>query len=232
MRFDDKIEFEYSVERTRRRTVAIYVRPYGVAVRAPKRASDREIRAFVLKKQKWILKKLDEVRKRAAEVPRHTYLDGDIFQYRGEPVTLRVCASPEGGARSHAAVSGSEIVVNSGSVSDAEAVLRKWYLSEARRILNQRVTFFSRELGVTPLRISVRNQSKRWGSCSSKRNLNLNMRLVMAPPDILDYVVAHELCHLKFLNHSAGFWRTLGGVMPDYAKRRDWLRKNGHRLEL
>ncbi len=111
-------------------------------------------------------------------------------------------------------------------------ILKKWYIAQARKILNERVLVYSRGLGVEPARIAVRGQSKRWGSCSAKGNLNLNWKLVMAPPIILDYVVAHELCHLRHPNHQSEFWLMLGGLMPDYADRRDWLKQNGHKLGL
>jgi predicted metal-dependent hydrolase len=141
----------------------------------------------------------------------------------------------EGGAvrKSGVNILGQEIVVSlkpgisSDKVSD---ILRKWYIARARELLNERVIFYSKELGVMPNKIAIRNQSRRWGSCSSKGNINLNWKLVMAPPAILDYVVAHELCHLRHPNHRPEFWRLLATVMPDYGDRRKWLKKNGHRL--
>jgi len=222
----------YIVERTRRRTVAIYIDPQrGVVVRAPKRASDREVRGFLLKKAPWILRKLAEVRQRAAEAPRHTYLDGDVFLYLGEPLRLRICSARKNGVD----ILGQEIIVSlkSGiSEDDVPAMLRKWYVACARELLDERVAFYSEELGVMPARIAIREQKKRWGSCSAKGNINLNWKLVMAPPGILDYVVAHELCHLRYPNHQPEFWGLLANLMPDYADRRNGLKKNGHKLGL
>jgi predicted metal-dependent hydrolase len=228
----EESNFDYTVERTRRRTVAIYVDPQkGVVVRAPKRASDREIHGFLMKKAPWILRKLDEVQQRAAETPNHTYRGGDVFLYRGEQYLLRI--SPV--QKNQVNLTGQEIVVNvkpGTPMENIPAMLRKWYLARARELLNERVSFYSRELGVTPARVAIRNQSRRWGSCSSKGNVNLNWKLVMAPPAVLDYVVAHELCHLRYPNHRPEFWRLLATLMPDYGERRLWLKKNGHRLGL
>lgn len=222
--------FEYSVERSRRRTVAIYIDPQrGVVVRAPKRASDRAIRGFLLKKAPWILRKLVEVKQRAAEMPRHTYLDGDVFLYRGEPLTLRMAPAK----KNRVDVLGQDIILNlkpGTPTEDVPTILRKWYLAQARALLNERVLFYSAELDTAPARVAIRNQSRRWGSCSSKGNVNLNWKLVMAPPAILDYVVAHELCHLRRPNHQLEFWHSLAELMPDYAERRLWLKKNGHKL--
>ena len=90
-----------------------------------------------------------------------------------------------------------------------------------------RVAHFAPLVGVTYGRITVRNQRTRWGSCSSKGNLNFNCLLMLAPPGILDYVVVHELCHRKEMNHSPKFWAEVAKVMPDYKERQKWLRTEG-----
>jgi len=95
---------------------------------------------------------------------------------------------------------------------------------EALRVIPGRVAHFAPLVGVTYGRITVRNQRTRWGSCSSKGNLNFNCLLMLAPPDILDYVVVHELCHRKEMNHSPKFWAEVAKVIPDYKERQKWLR--------
>ena len=96
----------------------------------------------------------------------------------------------------------------------------------------ERVAYFAPLVGVNYARITVRSQKTRWGSCSSKGNLNFNCLLLLAPPEVLDYVVVHELCHRKEMNHSARFWAEVARVIPDYKVRRKWLKDNGHRLML
>lgn len=98
---------------------------------------------------------------------------------------------------------------------------------EALRVIPGRVAHFAPLVGVTYGRITVRNQRTRWGSCSSKGNLNFNCLLMLAPPGILDYVVVHELCHRKVMNHSPKFWAEVAKVMPDYKERQKWLRTEG-----
>lgn len=102
----------------------------------------------------------------------------------------------------------------------------KWYLSEADQIIRQRTKRYFPILDVMPRKIEIKDQEKRWGSCSSKSVLRFNWRIIMAPISIIDYVVVHELCHLKVKNHSPAFWRLVSLAVPDYRKRRDWLRKN------
>ena len=102
--------------------------------------------------------------------------------------------------------------------------------AQASRVIPERVAYYARIVGVTYGRITIRNQKTRWGSCSSKGNLNFNCLLMLTPPEVLDYVVVHELCHRKEMNHSARFWAEVEHVLPDYEIRRKWLRENGTAL--
>lgn len=94
----------------------------------------------------------------------------------------------------------------------------------------KRVAFFADRLGVTYGRITIRTQKTKWGSCSSKGNLNFNVLLMLAPSEVLDYIVVHELCHRKHLNHSAAFWAEVERTMPDYREKEKWLKEHGSEL--
>ena len=101
---------------------------------------------------------------------------------------------------------------------------------EARHLVTQRVKYYAPIIGVPYGQIAIRTQRTRWGSCSSKGNLNFNCLLALVPPDVLDYIVVHELCHRKELNHSERFWTEVGKVLPDYKIRKKWLKDNGSNL--
>jgi predicted metal-dependent hydrolase len=101
---------------------------------------------------------------------------------------------------------------------------------QARQTIPERVAHFAPLVGVTYGRITIRSQHTLWGSCSGKGNLSFNCLLMLTPPEVLDYVVVHELCHRKEMNHSARFWAEVGRVLPDYEIRRKWLRENGTAL--
>ena len=111
-----------------------------------------------------------------------------------------------------------------------DAAQEKELRERAKSVLAQRTAYFARQVGVTYGRITVRDQKTRWGSCSQTGNLNFNFRLILAPPEVLDYVVVHELCHRRQMNHSAQFWQEVAQVLPDYRKRKAWLTENGWRL--
>lgn len=111
-----------------------------------------------------------------------------------------------------------------------DAAQEKELRERAKSVLAQRTAYFARQVGVTYGRITVRDQKTRWGSCSQTGNLNFNFRLILAPPEVLDYVVVHELCHRRQMNHSAQFWQEVAQVLPDYRERKAWLTENGWRL--
>lgn len=102
--------------------------------------------------------------------------------------------------------------------------------AEAVDYIPGRVSFYARKMGVRYGRITIRNQKSRWGSCSNKGNLNFNCLLMLAPPEIIDYVVVHELCHRLEMNHSPAFWAEVERVLPDYKKYRKWLKKEGEKI--
>ena len=100
----------------------------------------------------------------------------------------------------------------------------------AEQHIPRRVAVYAGKMGVTYGRIRIKDQKTLWGSCSSRKNLNFNWRLVMAPGEVLDYVVVHELCHLKHMNHSAEFWDCVEEILPEYREHRRWLKVHGGEL--
>ncbi len=106
----------------------------------------------------------------------------------------------------------------------------KTLAEQALKLIPQRVEYFARQVGVDYGRTTIRNQKTRWGSCSSKGNLNFNCLLMLAPTEILDYVVVHELCHRKEMNHSKAFWTEVEKVLPDYRQSVQWLKENGNQI--
>lgn len=102
--------------------------------------------------------------------------------------------------------------------------------TQAMTLIPQKVRYYAQIIGVTYGRITIRNQRTRWGSCSGKGNLNFNCLLLLMPEEVLDYVVVHELCHRKEMNHSARFWEEVEKILPDYRQHRKWLKDNGGRI--
>jgi len=108
----------------------------------------------------------------------------------------------------------------------------KWYRKEAEKIILQRVEKYRYKFKISPGNIKVKEQKRRWGTCTSKGNIYFNWRIIMAPLNVIDYVIVHEFSHLAYHNHSVKFWNYVGSIMPDYKERKKWLGENGLLLEL
>lgn len=108
--------------------------------------------------------------------------------------------------------------------------LRFWMIDKAEELIKQRTAEYSVIIGVNYNNVRIKDTKTRWGSCSSKANLNFNFRIIMAPEEVMDYIIIHELCHLKHMNHGKGFWETVALYMPDYEKHKEWLKINGRLL--
>ncbi len=108
--------------------------------------------------------------------------------------------------------------------------LEKWYRKEALAVISEKALEYAKALSVHFESIRIKDQRSRWGSCSSKGNLNFNWRIVMAPEPVCDYVIIHELCHLVFMDHSINFWNLVKSICPEYQQYKKWLKENGKRL--
>ena len=212
--------------RSERKTLALIVETDGtLTVRAPIRMKEADIRKFIEAKQDWIKRK----RAKAREVASHArqYVDGETFWHLGKKVPLRIVSTGK-----PALVMDGSFKLTKSARSKAESVFTTWYREQARTVLTERVEFFARKYGFKIGKIRISSARTRWGSCSSRDTLSFTWRLVMAPPDVIDYVVVHELCHLKEMNHSKAFWARVEAILPDYKAHRKWLKDNGSKLQL
>lgn len=159
---------------------------------------------------------------------RHPVQDGAPICVEGRILSLRLHT---GSARSEIADSEIHLWLEQPADEDAvRAALRAALAARALQRLRQRIEFYHARIGGDFGRVTVRDQRSRWGSCSSRHNLNFNWKLIMAPPQVLDYVVIHELCHLHEFNHSPRFWARVESQMPDYAIWKKWLKEHGEEL--
>lgn len=212
--------------RSKRKTLALIVEADGtLTVRAPMQMKGADIRNFIEAKQDWIKRKRAKAREVAP--PPHQYVDGETFWYLGEEVLLRIVAKDEPALAMNGAFELTE-----SARPNAESILTNWYREQARQVLSERVGYFAQKYGFNIGKVRISSARTRWGSCSSKETLSFTWRLVMAPLDVIDYVVVHELCHLRELNHSKAFWARVEKILPDYKKRRRWLKDNGSKLRL
>lgn len=228
------LDIEYDVKRgKRKKTIAVQVDSASqVIVLAPICLKDEKIREIIKKKANWIIEKQNYHKKIEELFPPKEFVSGEQILYQGRKCRLKVVDKKDDFS-DNLAISGRKIVATVDPELNADEkkaaikkAILKWYLSETDQIIRQRTKRYIPILDVMPRKIEIKDQEKRWGSCSSKSVLRFNWRIIMAPISIIDYVVVHELCHLKVKNHSPAFWRLVSLAVPDYRKRRDWLRKN------
>ena len=209
--------------RSRRKTVAILIEPDGrLTVRAPLRLSEPRIQAFVESHAAWIAKTLARLQA-APPAPIHHYVDGETFLYLGQayPLYLVPARHPV------LAFDGAAFRLARSSLPKAQEAFVRWYKQQARVYLTERVIAIAGKHTFRYQKIRISSARTRWGSCSSRGTLSFTYRLVMAPAEVLDYVVLHELVHTQIGNHSKTFWNKVGELMPDYRRRLAWLKTNG-----
>lgn len=240
VRFGDvTIIYEVVRSQRRRKTVKITVDPVdGVRVAAPERASQERLSELVRRRAPWILRHLNEDASAYLPRPPHEFVSGESFEYLGRQARLQVM-EVDGLPRAEVRLLPGrfEVKVRAGlgaseRKSQVAQALERWYRSHAISKIKQRVDVLGKRLGVQPSAVLVRNQETRWGSCSPNGVLRFNWRIVMSPLSLVDYVVAHELCHLLHPDHGRAFWNRLVSLIPDCELRRQRLRKEGARYRL
>lgn len=209
--------------RSKRKTIALIVQPNGeLLVRAPQRATQRQITDMLEKHAGWIAKKQAEIKFRPAAFASRQFVAGEIFFFLGKRYSLEIIS-----AQKPVLVLKQNFQLAQLAQSEAKTIFEHWYKKEARRIFTERIAHYAEKHGFDVKQVKLSSARTRWGSCSSKGYINLTWRLVMAPPEIIDYVVVHELCHLREANHSSAFWAQVAAIMPDYKSQRRWLKENG-----
>jgi predicted metal-dependent hydrolase len=224
---------EYPIRRSdRARRARINVSAEGVEVVVPRRMALRQVVPFVEEKRPWIERTLRRIRE-AEEAAAVRLVDGGSVPYLDRLLTLSIRVEP-GRVRSFVSMRGDvlEVAVGSPGVDAVRAALEAWYRRRARIDVAPRLDAACARAGVRYTRLSIRAQRTRWASCSSTGAMSFNWRLLLAPPEILDYVVEHEVAHLEVLDHSPRFWRLLGSRVPAYREHERWLRRNGPALRL
>ena len=233
-------QINYLVRHSKRRqTLEIAVDPDdGVIVTCPTNTPDRQIERELLKRASWILQKLSKMNEIARKPPEREYISGESYYYLGRSYRLKVIRSKAIYPYSIKLVNGRFLVKIPPNSSDTSYellipdALRWWYVKHAEAKLPERVDLYASKMGLFPSGIVIKDQMKRWGSCTKDGIINLNWKIVMAPISIIDYVIVHELSHLEEPNHSKQFWNRVRSILPDYMQRKEWLRINGSTLTI
>ena len=219
-----------NIIKSNRKSMAIEVTKEGeVLVRVPKGIKDQDLNRFIKSHQRWIYVRVMAARER--EPLDKSYETGRKLLYLGQEIELQV----EYNRPCERVYLQEKILHVWLSSEDNEAVpkmLELWYRTQARRVLKERTNYYAKIMKLRVNQITIKNQKTRWGSCSTKHNLNYNYRLVMAIEPVIDYVVIHELCHMIHMNHSALFWNEVEKIQPQYKQYKAWLKTHQDKLQL
>ncbi|MEK3980295.1 SprT family zinc-dependent metalloprotease [Psychrobacillus sp. FSL K6-2836] len=207
---------EFNVQFGNRKKLSILIDLLGfITVKVPKGTSNEIIVSAIESKGKWILEKIHEIEV-SREIPRaREYHAQGKFLYLGKECFL------------HELIDISDL--------NEEALkrnLKKFYINRCKAIVEERIKIYEKQLKVKPKIIEIVESKVKWGSCSSDKKITFNFRLAMAPIEVIDYVIIHELCHITHMNHDRSFWRRVGSIMPDYKEKEEFLARNAHLMSL
>jgi hypothetical protein len=212
----------------RRKTMALQIKNGEVIVRLPSFASIKTAEKFVHAKSAWVQQKLAAQPSSPIE---KSYTNGELFYFLGEQYPLKLI---ENNQATLISFTDNQIQLhgrlNRLSSKGIKQKLTDWYKQQANVYLQKRTSELAQQTGLTPKSVEIKTYKARWGSCRITDEIQLNWKLIMAPPAVIDYVIIHELCHLKHHNHSMQFWRLVEKFEPEYRKLRLWLKNFGFKL--
>ena len=217
------------IRTSRTKTAQVRVDDGKVSILVPDDLSDSRIDAILTKKTQWIRQKMC-LQGQAVSVQPKEYVSGESFSYLGRNYRLKVLKGSQSSAK---LLNGRlQVILPTGSNSPEKVrdALTGWYRSHAEIKIQEKVARYASIVGVEPASVCIHTFKSRWGSCHQSGALVYNWKIIVAPNRIVDYVVVHELCHLKQHDHSDKFWKRVGQVIPEYAQCKEWLRVNGGRL--
>ena len=216
----------YTLQQQRRKTMGIYIRSGRLVVRVPYRTPMSTIEYFLEQKSAWISQKLKEQAARQDQQKSIQWQEGASLRYLGQEVRLSLCTVSVG------VVLQADGVLKVGQMRSArqrrtrevKELVQTWMREQALFLFQARAAYFSSLLDVCPEKITLTSAQTRWGSANSKKHIRLHWRLVQLPLDVIDYVVVHELAHLKEMNHGVQFWSLVGSVLPNYREQKSRLK--------
>lgn len=209
-------EIEFNVQYGKSKKISLHIDSAGrITIKAPKETSEEMITSVVKQHGKLILEKLQAIEKSKENPMAREYQEEGKFLHLGKEYFLHE-------------------LIETGELEEEELKknLKKFYFASCKKIVGERIQRYQTELRVKPKSIEIVESRTKWGSCSSDKKLTFNYRLAMAPIEVIDYVIIHELCHLLHMNHDRSFWRRVGSIMPDYKEKQDYLARHGQAMTL
>lgn len=213
--YDNQV-IEFNVQYGNGKKISIHIDSSGrITLKAPKKTSEETIKSVVERNGKLIVEKLQSIEANRETPKLKEYEDEGKFLYLGKYYSLQE-------------------LIETGDLNEEELKLKlkKFYFASCKKVVAERINKYQTQLRVKPKTIDIVESRTKWGSCSSDKKLTFNYRLAMAPVEVIDYVIIHELCHLLHMNHDRSFWRKVGSLMPDYKEKEEYLARYGRAMTL
>ncbi len=219
---------------TRRKTTDIVIERNGVvAVRPPVGLSPEQVDEVVKSKRMWIYRNLAEWRDLNTAAVVRSWVNGESFLYLGRSYRLSLVTQQSNDLQlKEGRFFLKRALVENDGAAAARSAFEQFYVEHGLQRLEKRAAYFAPKVGVVPAGVSVKELGYRWASCSAGNKLSFHWKCMMAPPKIIDYMVVHELCHIRHRDHTDAFWNEVDKVMPDYRERKEWLKIQGAKLDL
>jgi len=236
-----KLEFQYgttniafNVTFKDRKTMEIAVEPPdSVTVIAPIGTKEEQILEKVKRKARWIIEQIVSFRHMNYTAIEREFVNGESFMYLGRNYALQIEVNSSAKKPEVRLFRGKFIVTaKDKNEKEIREAMELWYRTKAKEIVAQRVKYYQKFFNLQPTAIKIKEQKKRWGSCTAKNELLFNWRCIMAKSNALDYIIVHEMCHMYHKDHSKAFWDLMASVLPDYETRKAWLKNYGVRMDL
>lgn len=225
---------DYELIKSNRKSIEIRLKSNGqVIIKGPKHMLKDQCEKVLEQKWDWILENLQKFNERQSQENHRQYKDKEVFNILGEKVTIKLLRQSLNVSKLKK-LSG-EWIFSIPEGWDKEKIIEvliPYFKASLKQYLEDRIRYYEPMFSKKVKSLTIRNQSTKWGSCSSKQGLNFNYRLIFAPLEIIDYLVVHEMSHLEHMNHSKSYWKKVYSVMPDYEKKDQWLKNNGHKLSV
>ena len=209
----------------KRKTMGIYVDLYGnVEVRVPKDTTEKNVLQFLEDKWDWVLKNSNEMKEKTGEQKSKNYDHGENFLYLGEAYPIHIFVNIEI-EQDYVEFTEEVLSIHVKQHEDEriKQALKRFYYQQCKSLVEKRIQINQKNFKTKPRSIRISDNKSNWGSCDAKLQLTFNWKLAMAPLDVIDYVVVHEMCHMVHLNHDRSFWRLVGKILPDYEEMQNWL---------
>lgn len=228
-------EIEVNVIYRKRKTITLKIEPkYNITLISPQEVPLKVLEDILIKKREWILQKLHEYKDKDYSDFDRLYQNGEKYYYLGEEYYLEIIQSQV----QEVYIKGNKLIVKSKNTNSKsiKSILQWWYKRESQKIVSDRIQHCRKKSEImnnlTPCAVKVKEQKKRWGTCTSNKDIYINSKISMARIESIDYIIIHEFCHLVHMNHSKEFYSLVERIIPDYKKEVKWLKENSYKLIL